>query len=173
MSAWKPAILSIKPFGKEYDRDTAVESRTGGLLYTVNLHRYTCTCPDFVLRRSQKPRGDLGRTCKHLREAVLALDTDTFGDELTRVIFKSPHGPYDVIWFAPGPAGDIVALGLKADKPWMNLFVRSGKGEPYTRYGYHPGERRWAYGSAPPGAHEILEMMSGIPESPGPSPGGG
>ena len=163
MSSWKPALLKISPFGDEYDRDIIVESRTGGGRYTVNLHSYTCTCPDFTERRAERPVGDLGRSCKHLRDMVLSLDTDAFGDELTRVIFKSPHGPYKRIWFAPGPDGEILALGMRPDKPWLSLFIRSGSGEPYTRYGYHPGEERWAYDSSPPEAENILEMLKSVP----------
>ena len=80
MSVWKPALVNISPFGDEYDRDDIVESRTGGGRYTVNLHTYTCTCPDFIERRAERPVGDLGRSCKHLRDMVLSLDADAFGD---------------------------------------------------------------------------------------------
>jgi hypothetical protein len=164
MSSWKPALLKMSPFGKEYDRDIAVESRTGGGRYTVNLYPYTCTCPDFIERRVKRPIGDLGRSCKHLRETVLSLDSDAFGDELTRVIFKSPHGPYERIWFAPDPQGEIFALCQRSDKPWLSLFVRSGAGQPYTRYGYHPIEKRWAYDSKPQEYVEILEMLRSVPD---------
>lgn len=163
MSSWKPALLDISPFGKEYDRDITVESRTSGGRYTVNLFSYTCTCPDFKERRFKRPIGDLGRSCKHLRETVLALDSDAFGDELTRVIFKSPHGPYDRIWFSPDSRGNVIALCLRSDKPWLNVFVRSGSGQPYTRYGYHPSEERWAYESCPPDCDEILELIKTVP----------
>jgi hypothetical protein len=165
MSSWKPAILNITPFGAEYDKNLIVESRTGGGRYTVNLYTYTCTCPDFLERRSSRPVGDLGRSCKHLRDAVLSLDVDAFGDELTRVIFKSPHGPYDIIWFAPGPDDGMVAAGLSKDKPWMSLFVRGGKGKPYTRFGYSLAEDRWSYNSAPPMASEILAMIKSLPDA--------
>ncbi len=163
INQWKPALLKISPFGAEYDRDITVESRTGGGEYILNLYTYTCSCPDFIERRADRPVGDLGRSCKHLRDAVLSLDVDAFGDELTRVIFKSPHGPYERIWFAPGPEGDILALGMRSDKPWLNLFVRSGPGEAYTRYGYHPEEERWAYNSMPPGTDVILGMVESVP----------
>jgi len=163
MNLWKPALLEISSFGDDYDSDIAVESHTGGGRYTVNLHTYTCTCPDFLERRADRPIGDLGRSCKHLRDAVLSLDIDAFGDELTRVIFKSPHGPYDRIWFTPGPDGDVLALGMRLDKPWLSLFLRSGPGESYTRYGYHPQENRWAYSSIPPMVDSILEMLKTIP----------
>ncbi|RKX79476.1 MAG: hypothetical protein DRZ90_13985 [Spirochaetes bacterium] len=164
MGLWKPALLSIAPFGMDYNRDIEVESRTGGGRYTVNLYSYTCTCPDFTERRAMRPIGDLGRSCKHLRDAVLSLDTDAFGDELTRVIFKSPHGPYERIWFAPGPEGDVMALGMRSDKPWLSLFHRGGPGESYTRYGYHPEEKRWAYDSRPPEVEMILGLLKSVPD---------
>ena len=47
------ASLLLKPFDREFDRDIEVESRTGSQSYTVNLYRYTCTCPDFLERRSK------------------------------------------------------------------------------------------------------------------------
>jgi len=163
VSSWKPALLSIAPFGNEFNRDIEVESKTGGGCYTVNLHSYTCTCPDFIERRAARPIGDLGRSCKHLRDAVLSLDTDAFGDELTRVIFKSPHGPYSRIWFSPGLNGDILALGVRSDKPWLSLFLRSSPDAAYTRFGYNPGDRRWAYDSAPQEAEKILGMLKSVP----------
>ena len=162
-SPWKPAVLSIAPFGKEFDRDIRVESRTGGGSYTVNLYSYTCTCPDFIERRAGRPVGDLGRSCKHLRDVVLSLDADAFGDELTRVIFKSPHGPYSRIWFAPGPDGDILALGVRSDKPWLSLFLRSGPDKAFTRFGYNPDEKRWAYGTVPQNDRDILGMLKSVP----------
>ena len=162
-SPWKPAILKMKPFGPEMDKDVPVESRSGGGYYTINLHRYTCTCPDFVLRRAGLPVGDIGRSCKHLRDAVLALDSDSFGDELTRVIFKSPYGPYDRIWFAPGPDGEIIALALSEDKPWINLFLRNSSDGHYERYGFNPKESRWSWDSQPPDAENVLHLVSLIP----------
>jgi len=163
VSPWKPALLSISPFGSEFNHDIEVESQTGGGCYTVNLYSYTCTCPDFLERRAGRPIGDLGRSCKHLRDAVLSLDSDAFGDELTRVIFKSPHGPYSRIWFAPGPDGDILALGVRSDKPWLSLFLRSGPEDAYTRFGYNPESRRWAYDSVPQKAEKILGMLKSVP----------
>ncbi len=163
MTPWKPAILNMKPFGREYDREFTVESRSGSGKYTLNLYTYTCTCPDFVQRRVERPLGDVGRSCKHLRDAVLALDIDSFGDELTRVIFKSPHGPYERIWFAPGPDDEIIALGIIENKPWLNLFIRRGVGQPYDRYGYSPSEGRWSYDSIPPAARDIVRLMAELP----------
>ena len=163
MTSWKPAILEMAPFGPEYDRDFIVESRSGGGRYTVNLHRYTCTCPDFAERRAVRTVGDLGRSCKHLRDAVLSLDRDAFGDELTRVIFKSPHGPYDMIWFAPDARREIVAAAMVLDGPWMNIFARKGGEGPYVRYGFHIADERWAYGTAPENAAEILAMLKTLP----------
>ena len=173
MNPWKPAILRIKPFGNEHDREISVESHNSSVRYNVNLHRYTCTCPDFLQRRRSRLVGDIGRSCKHLREAVLSLDSDAFGDELTRVIFKSPHGPYDRIWFIPGPDGEIIALGIRDEKDWVNLFVRRpGKG-PYERYGYHRGDHRWAYGNQPSHCHWILSMLDIVPGGMGGSDGSG
>ena len=163
MTPWKPALLEMKPFGREYDRDFTTESRTGSGRYTLNLYTYSCTCPDFVSRRSGRPVGDVGRSCKHLRDAVLSLDVDAIGDELTRVIFKSPFGPYDRIWFAPGPDGEIIALGMTEGKPWWNLFVRKGPGGPYDRYGFHPREVRWSWDDRPPQVEVIQKMLAQVP----------
>jgi len=163
MNPWKPALLRLKPFGREFDTDRRVESRSGGGTYIVNLHRYTCTCPDFRQRRAQRPVGDLGRSCKHLRDIVLSLDEDAFGDELTRVIFKSPHGPYDRIWFAPDSDGSVIALGLKDDGPWWNIFLKDGPDGPYNRYGYHPAEDRWSYDHPPANAAAVLDLARRIP----------
>lgn len=163
MTPWKPALLEMKPFGREYDRDFTTESRSGSGRYTLNLYAYTCTCPDFVSRRSEHPVGDVGRSCKHLRDAVLSLDVDAIGDELTRVIFKSPFGPYDRIWFAPGPDGEVIALGMTEGKPWWNLFVRKGPGQPYNRYGFNPREIRWSYDDRPPQVDSIQNMLARVP----------
>ncbi len=153
----------MKPFGREYDRDFTVESRSGSGRYTLNLFSYTCTCPDFLTRRSGRPVGDVGRSCKHLRDAVLSLEDEVIGDELTRVIFKSPYGPYDRIWFAPGPDGEIVALGMTEGKPWWNIFMRRGPGEPYDRYGFNPREMRWSFENPPPAVEEIKRMLTHLP----------
>ncbi len=167
MTQWKPALLYLKPFGREFDKDIAVESRTGSQSYRVNLYRYTCSCPDFIERRSAHPVGDTGRSCKHLRDTVLgisAADPEVFGDELTRVIFKSSYGPYDRIWFAPGPDDDVIALGVNEGKSWVNIFARSGPDTPYTRYGYHLSDKRWAFDSLPANSRFIEEMLNTVPD---------
>lgn len=160
--SWKPALLRLKPFGPDSDREVEVESKTSTGRYRVNLHRMTCTCPDFTDRRASRAHDDIGRACKHIREVILSLDTDAFGDELTRVLFKSPFGPYDRIFFAPDPRGDTAALGFVDGKPWVNVFCRRESGEPYTRFGYQPEEDRWAYDDVPPFAGEWAASVRGL-----------
>ena len=71
---------------------------------------------------------------------------------------------YNRIWFAAGSSGDIVALGVNAGKPWVNVFTRSGAEAPYTRYGYHLNEKRWAFESLPADSGVIEKMLETVPD---------
>jgi hypothetical protein len=68
-----------------------------------------------------------------------------------------------MIWFAPDASGEIVAVGIVMDRPWMNVFARSGSGGHYLRYGFHISEERWAYDSPPQKEEEILGMLKDLP----------
>lgn len=44
--------------------------------YSVNLHRLTCTCPDFANRRERLEHSDPARLCKHMVLALYLLTQD-------------------------------------------------------------------------------------------------
>jgi hypothetical protein len=45
----------------------------------------------------------------------------------------------------------------------LSLFLRSGPDKTYTRFGYNPDEKRWAYGSVPQNDRDILGMLKSVP----------
>lgn len=73
-SGRKLAGLPIRKYGfelqgnpKSLDHQIDVLSfRDSKTVYSVNLHRLTCTCPDFDERRSSLSQSDPSRMCKHL-----------------------------------------------------------------------------------------------------------
>ena len=162
-----PIFLTFDP--TECPSTLQVESETDpSLTYTVDLAARTCTCPDFIKRRSHLGTEDIRRLCKH---AVSALTNHSVLDKLPaihRAILRDEYYPSFDILHAERIGEMDIAIGFKHDGSWLNIYAplpsRAKKPrEPrYYRYGYNADEDRWAYGEKPQQAATIAAVLKGI-----------
>lgn len=69
---WRLEIIS-----PEWDHQIDVKSMTTpGLIYSLNLHNVSCTCPDFLHRRQSHRQDSPARLCKHLLFTMLRMQKE-------------------------------------------------------------------------------------------------
>lgn len=137
--------------------------------YRVNLFKMTCTCQDFQKKaRLQFAKTDIRRPCKHLLKLLLKKGLLKEPDELTRSILDwLPSGKHFAINHMMSGEAIVFCYGRN---DWIDVFARKrrkGDGDGhytggYDRFGFNVIENRWSYGSGPPGALEIREMIKAL-----------
>lgn len=166
-SPLKPVVLLVPAFPFEEPAIQMVESFEGdGPNYQTDLSLLTCTCPDFVKRRSQFPGRGVRRVCKHLYVRFPPAICDTF-DPLLQAFLSERH-PSPYLYQAKIGENNVVLLGVTPGEEWLNVFTRRRrKGETpgnftgeYKRYGFSVERNGWAYGNHPAGAHEIRQLIA-------------
>lgn len=137
--------------------------------YIVNLFKMTCTCQDFQKRqRAQFAKMDVRRPCKHLLKLIVKEQLLKEPDELTQSILEwLPSGKNFAINHMTSGEPVVFCYGRNA---WIDVFARKrrkGDGDGhytggYDRFGFNIEENRWSYGTGPPGALEIREMIRAL-----------
>lgn len=159
-----PPLLAGPPELPVIDLETEVLSSAGDDYYKVNLTHHTCTCHDWVDRRSHNPSRHIGRMCKHIAAAfgqLAASGEAQFTGPMKAVLENClgrqrgtlPHARYVSLETKYGP----VLLGF-GTSDWIDVIAPSGKG--FQRYGFNTMEARWAYGDSPKGARPIREAIT-------------
>jgi hypothetical protein len=132
--------------------------------YSVNLAALTCTCANFTKERSGYVPLDIRRVCKHARIALEKSGAmDCYSAELRAVLTSENR----VTFHDSTPSGGRVVFQYVPGEPWIDVHTRKRKkGEKagvftgdFAVYGFNLDEERWSYGSGPPGAGEIREMI--------------
>ena len=127
---------------KEVEKKVKVVSFADNTIsYDVDLANQSCTCNDWILERSNYPKDDPRRLCKHI---INQLDIDNLSSELR--YFRDSLQYYqenkrafrkdfeNVIYVSDA---DCKVLYVKDD--WINIFDRNGKKYGFIPYGYSGG----------------------------------
>ena len=161
----------VDPLTEDYNKPLKIKSFSSNRSYFVNLHEFTCTCPDFQERRRHVPPGKFNRLCKHIAEAFSRHGRPDGWSEVHHAIISRSFGMFkDRYFIIPLNSGIEIALGYEDDYSWLDVFARSRRtGEKkglytgrYHRYGFNYLGPRWSYGEGPPGAMEIRRIIRAL-----------
>jgi hypothetical protein len=154
-------------FSKLFKTDSApitgktfiVDSFSGRDQYRISIDSISCTCPDFLDRRSSFGKNDPRRLCKHLIQVLLEtgeipVQLDNYNDEIQRCGDYRRGFSLDELIRAD-IAGMNIEISIPPDSTWVNIFLGG------TRYGYNHEEMRWSYGNVPEHAPEIEKWIMG------------
>lgn len=121
-------------------------------VYSVNLHKMTCTCKDFTeTNRAQVQVGDIRRLCKHLMRQYTYLVGITGLSNFSQCILSEGHGLKRNIKniYVEGVHLPVV-ISYENAHDWWNIYFPNTAGI-YKRYGYSPANERFAYDEKPSG----------------------
>jgi hypothetical protein len=138
-------------------KKTTVRSSNGYDEYSIDMAGPSCTCPDWMDRRRDKPEGSMGRACKHIVRTFFELGMDRqFPPPLWAVLNccqlrSGGTGPNDEYVMIEVKDRQFVACYGNGD--WVNVIeMRPGDSD---RFGYNLVQNRWAYGESPKGARGL------------------
>lgn len=132
------------------------------VLYEIDIENLTCTCPDWLKRRSHTSQDSPSRLCKHLVEyfsrkpVVLPPKLKPYkelislqGKRLRGMVAEEDdvHVIYDKVDEIPFMAD------YREGTDWINVVIRG------QRYGYNWLEERWSYGKEPEYAERIVSKI--------------
>src|SRR5215475_1053595 len=107
----------------EANRFHLIKSTTAEDTYRVNLRDITCTCPDFQ-RRSDYPKENIRRFCKHLAEAARSITTDDGSFEMT-ILHKLHFGIPELAELAAVEVnGNKVLFQKSAGYAWCEIVAK-------------------------------------------------
>ena len=171
-STW-PKVLDKQTYrfpdlNPKRDRGYKAHSLSGGEeTYEVNIYQMTCTCPDWVQLRSQYPRLDARRMCKHIawkldEFCVRKNELDDISTAIVRTACR--HRPATEYVFLQTTRGEAI-IAIYKDRQWVNVVTPycwpPGVEEYRTYdYGYSKEERRWAYNERPSNYQELEGFLS-------------
>ena len=132
-----------------------------GVWYVIDPEQATCTCPDWVKKRSGEPLHLPSRVCKHLAKYYenRAKKTPEPLQPWRRVIRRfAEHNlgvPISNVAFAITEDGDHVMIDFYAypKSGWINVHA------DYFEYGYNPVEKRWSYKREPQHADLCVRII--------------
>ena len=161
-----PSFL-LPPLPQELDKVRTIPSlKQGGVVYEVNLHQLTCTCPQFRHRRGFYPKGDVRRLCRHVRKELRLANALVHYDELTRRIIEG-RGK-DHCYARLNILGSDIAFGFHPRNDFARIFTRRQMPEdppegpftgPYDKFTFLISQEIWVYGEEPPGAETIVAEL--------------
>ena len=141
----------------------------------VNLQSVTCTCEEFVLRRTKFETQDIRRLCGHLIRAYRESGAWVEPEEIVAAMFAT--GPsaggcwtYDLIVRGKLSSGEPIYFGLRHERDWMDVYARKRRNGDipgkYTgsfgKFGFNRAHQKWSFGTAPPGAREIRGIIGAL-----------
>jgi len=134
------------------DRNVEIESYSDpSISYILNLRRMSCTCPDFLKRRSEKPLGSFDRLCKHLRTCIG--ESDSIDGTPYKPLFDGEHFNSNYL------VGENIIIGYTPEREWVNVFTLDKAGD-HSGFGYSIDEKRWSYNEIPPNSDDIERVIN-------------
>jgi hypothetical protein len=80
--------LVITGIPAKYDKDYKGRAREGDAVYSVNVARLSCTCPEFQSQRASFPADDARRVCEHLYDKLCSTKVERALDLLTQLFIR-------------------------------------------------------------------------------------
>lgn len=127
--------------------------------YLVNLSQVNCSCPDFHEKRNDLAKDRVDRLCKHLVKVLYenweatkeSVPDDFFHSEI-KWLYDRGKGVGYRMWMNKG----MLTIGFEeftfftsyTRSGWLNLYCEDPEGN-FSRFGFNPAERRWAWGVNP------------------------
>jgi len=135
-------LIDIGTISKRYDHVHYARSETGfQRFHKVNLHRVTCTCPDFQNRRKDLAPNDVRRICTHIAETLIERRIDSELPPLVRLIIR--HARKVQKWHHVQFKEGEIAFGFSLDSPWINVIAVINSDSLASAYNIR--EKHWAY----------------------------
>lgn len=133
-------------------------------VYGCDLHRITCTCPDFRIYREVFPVTDSLRPCKHLRGALVAAGLVHSEDPEGTALWEQRGGRL-FKWSAPG--GIVVFLSIDPTRDWITVAPVKAEGTGIEKdFGWSVDGAGWSYGTSPKGIARglkpVLQYLMGV-----------
>ena len=166
--------LSIDEPPKQLDWKFRTDG-TGKSYFNVNLTDITCTCESFTTRRSRFASNDIRRFCGHIIRGYEKSGAWPEPEGIVATLLASgpPEGgcwAYDDIARTELSSGEYVYFGTKQDREWIDVYARGRRKSDvrgkytgnYGKFGFNIIEKKWSFGSAPPGAGEIRAILAAI-----------
>ena len=156
------AIEKVAPKFKKKGGQLLASSMTEeNVWYVIDPEQATCTCPDWVKKRSGEPLHLPSRVCTHLAKYYenRAKKTPEPLQPWRRVIRRfAEHNlgvPISNVAFAVTEDGDHVMIDFYAypKSGWINVHA------DYFEYGYNPVEKRWSYKREPQHADLCVRII--------------
>lgn len=150
-----------------------IESFTAvGVCYTISLEEQTCSCPNF-LKRKTFPKDNFSRWCKHLVAELDVSGAFENSNHWHKTIARSGQGGPLGAFTLTTSNSQTFSITAGENPDWINVFGNSlRKGErsvnasgPISQYGWNIPQKRWSYRQAPPGARQLrrsLVLIEGI-----------
>lgn len=144
-----------------FDKDFKIKSFSfeSDVSYDINLFRLTCSCPDFIKKiRSQYPKGDVRRLCKHLIHEY----KNSFGlYELSEFIIQVFNSGYplkrNLREIILESYEHKIYVSFDDNNDWWAVYVQNQTGW-YSRYGYTPIEKQFLHNDKPIGLVAQLKL---------------
>lgn len=156
-----PESIRVSVPLKDHDENREVISSTSGNVYTVNLHRLTCTCPDQQRRQHYYP-GDLRRHCKHINRQLSDLGLTENMPPLAATVVNEAHTVGHGMQLLDLKDRDgtefQVLLGMQNNNEWVNVYGPSKDGE-IKQFGFNVREKRWSYNTAPLNGDDLKQHI--------------
>ena len=125
----------------------------------------TCSCPDFVKKRSHFENRDPRRVCKHLYSALTDSDLILKQTDLCRAVIKAGWVASEFCTFSINRKSEIAFI--YGENEWINIYFRNrNSGDAYGEYsgkfndyGLLKSGNYWSYGRTPPGVTMIKSLL--------------
>jgi SWIM zinc finger len=167
IAALQSIDLSFPPLMDSSEEFIKVQSMLSDSEYLLSLKEQTCTCEDFVLQRSNQPKNQLSRCCKHLLRALNQRGAFDHSNKWVKAMGDAGFGGPRLAWTLQLESATEVAMTIGLSKDWINVYahsVRAGErianaSGPIKNYGWSVSDHRWSYGDSPPGARELKKLL--------------
>lgn len=158
----------LPPIDRSWNKIITIESFSDkGHYYDVNLHKLTCSCPDFKNIRQIYDINNTRRLCKHLIKVMSDNLKLLNYSLLDKAIFNCIENGYSIknIFIFDTSKGK-VAITYNPDKEWQNVFTdwvtEKLPNSNRLYYGFNIVSGYWAYKERPDNVDEIEKIFTGL-----------